>query len=227
MSRWRKYYFQQIEQPVQMGQAGISTFHRATPMAFVIADLSEVLGWSLVSGTGTALLHGAITRGQSLQDTLAFAVGAVGCAMLAPVLKNGAVGFAVDVAELLARRHTAEIEPEPEREPEPEPVPQPIIVKTQAQTNGGTWKFYQIPKRKSGEPIPARDIQAVARQLVTDNFKSFTLRRMVTDLRLMSDGDFRLFQADLVLRGWATKLPDKRVVIEPAGRAMLLKLANS
>jgi hypothetical protein len=187
-----------------------------------MADLLDTVSWALVTGCGVALVHGAITRGGAPQDTVTFTVGAVGAALLAPIVKDGVVSVLCDVTELWERRHT---EPEP---PQPDNSPiSPIIVKTAAQPHGGTWKFYTPPMRKSGEMVPPRAIRMVARQAMSENFSNFSERHFATDLKLISGPDFRLFQSDLVGRSWASKGANNRVKIEPAGRAMLIKIARA
>jgi hypothetical protein len=221
--KWKRYYFEQLGAAIDAGPVGQTAIRKLSPMQFVVADLADTVSWSLVTGCGVALVHGAITRLGAPQDTMTFTVGAVGVALLMPVLKDSAVGFAADVAELLERRHA---QPGP-AELDNTPIAS-VIVKTLAQPNGGgTWKFYNPPMRKSGEPIPPAHIKAVARAMIAEKFVNFSLRHVVTDLGLMSDPDFRLFQSDLIARRWATKTPGNRVVIEPAGRAMLLKLATT
>jgi hypothetical protein len=215
-------YFEQVGAAIEAGDVGQTAIRKLSPMQFVIADLADAVSWSLVTGCGVAFLHGAITRLNAPQDTVTFTVGAVGVALLAPIVKDGIVSVLVDVGELWERRHT---EPEP-AEPDNTPIA-PVIVQTRQSNGGATWKFYTPPMRRSGEPIPPTHIKAVARAMIAEKFVNFSLRHVVTDLGLMSDPDFRLFQSDLIARRWATKTPGNRVVIEPAGRAMLLKLATT
>jgi hypothetical protein len=191
-------------------------------MTFVVADLTDTIAWSLVAGIGVALIHTAITRFNVSSDTLTYSVGTVGCALVGPLIKDGALGIICDMAELWDRRHT-------DRPELPDDMPiSPVIIQTRINPNGGgTWRFYEPPLRKSNEPIPAQHIRAVARQAVQDDFRHFSERHIAGDLRLISGPDFRLFQADLVHRAWATKGAGNKVTIEPAGRAMLAKLATT
>lgn len=220
--RWRMMYFDRMGAALEAGPVGETALRKMSPLTFVVADVLDTLSWSLVTGCGVAFLHGAITQLSKPQSTISLTVAAVGCALLLPVVKDGAVSFIADVAELLERRHVAPAHPDPSNEPLP-----PVIVKTAENPNGGTWKFYTPPVRKSGELVPPRSIRIVARQAMSEGFETFSERHFAGELNLISGPDFRLFQADLVKRGWASKGANNKVKVEPAGRAMLIKLARA
>jgi hypothetical protein len=218
--KWRAYYFDQLGAAMDAGPVGETAIRKLSPMTFVVADVADVLSWSLVTGCGVALLHGAVTRLGAPQDTLTFTVGSVGAALLAPIIKDSAVSLLCDIGELWERRHSGPEQPQPDDAPIPS-----VMVKTENSNGGGTWKFYTPPVRKSGEPIPPAHIKAVARRAMSENFVIFSERHF-TEVTPISGPDFRLFQADLVRRGWASKTGNK-VKVEPAGRAMLIKIATT
>jgi len=166
--KWRTLYFEQIGAAISAGPAGQTAIRKLSPMQFVLADVADVTSWALVSGCGVAFLHGAITRLNAPQDTVTFTVGAVGFALLAPIVKDSVVSVLVDIGELWERRHAQPEQPEPDNTPIA-----PVIIKTSAQPHGGTWKFYTPPMRRSGELIPPKCIKAVARQMVSENFEFF------------------------------------------------------
>lgn len=220
--RWKTYYFDRLDTALSVGPVGESALRKLNPTSFVVADLLDTLSWSLMTGCGVLCLHGALTRLSEPQVTLSFTVAAVGIALLAPIVKDGAVSFIADVAELIERRRVSPAQPEPDNGPIPT-----VMVKTATNPYGGTWKFYTPPVRKSGELVPPRSIKMVARQAMGENFVNFSERHFAGDLNVISGPDFRLLQADLVKRGWASKGSNNRVKIEPAGRAMLIKLATT
>lgn len=216
--KWRELYFDRVESAMSVGSVGETALKRLNPTSFVLADVLDTASWSVVVGCGSVLLHVAVTRGGAPQDTIIVGAGSVGVALLLPVLKDGIVSVLADVGELLERRHMTPAQPELSNEPIP-----PVMVKTAE----NTWKFYTPPVRKSDELVPARCVRAVARRAMNEGFTNFSERHFAGELNVISGPDFRLFQADLVKRGWASKGANNRVKIEPAGRAMLIKLATT
>jgi len=101
--RWKQYYFEQISAAVDAGPAGQTAIRKLSPMTFVVSDLCEAIGWSLVAGVGTVALHGALTAFET-EKTLTWGIGATGAALLAPLFKDGVVSVMADIAELLERR---------------------------------------------------------------------------------------------------------------------------
>jgi hypothetical protein len=115
--KWHAMYFDRMGAALEAGPVGRTAIRKMSPLTFVAADVLDTLSWSLVTGCGMACLHGAITQLSKPQSTITLTVASVGCALLAPVVKDSVVSVLADVAELLERRHVAPTQPDPDNTP--------------------------------------------------------------------------------------------------------------